>query len=326
MRRCHLLSINLKPLKVFFADEAFGFAFATMDTTQLENKVESQGGEEESTDPVCTCDPGFTGDDCTTRICTTEEIDACGTTTICEVMGNQAICTDPCLSSNPCLNGSECSFESDVFSCECLPGYSGDECEVTPCDTDSPCENDSDCLFIPDVGGEPGEDGFVGDFACSCVNGWFGSTCTENPCDNSPCLNGADCDFDPEGNITCECLDGSGGEFCDQHACNNPHCKNGGECIFLPDFDYRCECPEGFSGDDCEITPCTNNPCLHEGICTVDGSTFSCECVGGFDGETCEIPVCEDEPCKSTEQCTECADHDDGPVPSCLCSKVIRRR
>ena len=283
---------------------------------------QDESGEEESSEPICTCDPGFTGDDCDTRVCTTEEIDFCGSTKICEVFAGQPICVDPCQSSNPCLNGSTCSFESGSFSCECLPGYSGDECEVTPCDTDNPCENNSDCLFIPDVGGEPDENGFVGDFACSCVDGWFGTTCTENPCDNSPCLNGGTCDFDADSNTSCTCVDGSGGEFCDQHACNNPHCKNGGTCVFLPDFEYRCDCPQGFSGDNCEITPCSANPCLHDGVCTVDGSSFSCDCVGGFDGDTCEIAVCADEPCKSREQCTECAFHDDGPVPNCLCSKV----
>ena len=36
--------------------------------------------------------------------------------------------------SNPCLNGGKCIDEVDKHSCECLPGYKGEKCEIGKAD------------------------------------------------------------------------------------------------------------------------------------------------------------------------------------------------
>lgn len=48
---------------------------------------------------------------------------------------------DECL-SNPCLNGGLCVDQHNSYSCDCLPGYYGDHCEmdVAVCETGMSCK------------------------------------------------------------------------------------------------------------------------------------------------------------------------------------------
>lgn len=52
---------------------------------------------------VCSCDDGFTGDDCSTAI------------NYCD--------------SSPCLNGGSCSELPTTFSCDCARGWNGTTCD-----------------------------------------------------------------------------------------------------------------------------------------------------------------------------------------------------
>ena len=57
-------------------------------------------------DFVCTCQPGYTGKDCS------KEINECF--------------------SHPCMNGGFCIDRLNDFECKCLPGFSGKHCNVLP--------------------------------------------------------------------------------------------------------------------------------------------------------------------------------------------------
>ena len=71
-------------------------------------------------------------------------------------------------SSNPCENGGICNEETDGYTCDCLYGYSGYRCQVTPCDS-SPCVNNGTC------------NNYASDYGtihtCNCLDGWTGANC-----------------------------------------------------------------------------------------------------------------------------------------------------
>ena len=41
---------------------------------------------------------------------------------------------DEC-SSDPCINGGSCSDEVNAHSCDCVAGYTGEDCEIGMCYT-----------------------------------------------------------------------------------------------------------------------------------------------------------------------------------------------
>jgi Notch-like protein len=90
------------------------------------------------------------------------------------------------------------------YTCECLEGFSGDDCEteVNECDP-NPCENGGEC------------DDEVGGYICECPEGFSGDDCETDIdyCDSEPCQNGGEC-IDGLTGYTCEC-DGYLGENCD---------------------------------------------------------------------------------------------------------------
>ena len=96
---------------------------------------------------------------------------------------------------NQCSNGKTCSIAGDSydsFSCACLPGISGDNCEISPCDS-FVCENGGGpCMLAPS--GLP---------RCKCPLGFKGNHCQKDLCSPSPCQNGG-----------CGCSHSSGGYGC----------------------------------------------------------------------------------------------------------------
>jgi len=85
-----------------------------------------------------------------------------------------------------------------TFSCDCLKGFMGAQCEhnINDCDP-NPCFNGGTCNDL------------VGDFSCSCPPGTEGSRCERNldECYQGACFNGGIC-IDKIGTFECECHPG----------------------------------------------------------------------------------------------------------------------
>ncbi|XP_019643127.1 PREDICTED: CUB and sushi domain-containing protein 1-like [Branchiostoma belcheri] len=111
---------------------------------------------------------------------------------------------DECLST-PCKNNATCSNLENAYSCACVPGFTGTDCdeEINECDSD-PCRNGGSC-----------SDG-VDDYTCSCLPGWTGEICETDidECSSSPCQHGGTCEDHVNG-YTCHCAEGWEGEDCE---------------------------------------------------------------------------------------------------------------
>ncbi|XP_028405660.1 neurogenic locus notch homolog protein 1-like [Dendronephthya gigantea] len=136
------------------------------------------------THPICTCEYGFKGYDCSQRV-------------------------RPC-EGRPCRNGGKCSENNDgrTFKCSCTIHYKGVLCEqrVRPCDS-APCKNGGNCT----------DDG-IKCFKCECPSGFKGPDCSEmvKPCEIRPCKNNGVCVNEGNGRFKCKCKEGFGGTFCDR--------------------------------------------------------------------------------------------------------------
>ncbi|XP_046900495.1 protein crumbs homolog 2a [Hypomesus transpacificus] len=231
-----------------------------------------------TTEHLCICPDGFTGENCT------EEIDECH--------------SDPCFEPH-----SECIDQLNNYFCRCPSGYGGEDCQthVTDC-VDKPCQNNGLCKLLPEG------------YECECAPGYEGEHCEEDvdECMSHPCQNGAIC-MDGDAEYHCFCVPGFQGYNCeiDINECASHPCENNGTCINEKDR-YECECLVGFTEVNCEveINECESDPCQNEATCHDLIGLYTCECQQGFEGIDCEIDIdeCASEPCQNGAVCNDMVD------------------
>jgi len=214
-------------------------------------------------------------------------------------------------SPNPCLNGGTCTNTQDGYSCECAPGYTGDNCgsAIDDC-AGNPCLNGGLCSDTADG------------YSCSCAEGFGGTSCEVNvdECSPNPCQNGGVC-TDGVAAFSCQCAPGYDGSHCEHliDNCEGAPCHNGGTCTDVVDG-YTCSCAAGFVGTNCDINvdDCVGSTCLNGGTCVDAIGAYTCSCTPDFGGEHCELNLnsCSQQPCLNGAGCTN--------VPggyACTCSE-----
>ena len=268
-----------------------------------------------------------------------------------ESPAGSGVCTDinEC-DPDPCQNGAMCSesgtnssVELGDYTCDCLSGYNGTNCEedLNECDPD-PCQNGGICTQG------------IGEYTCDCLPGYNGTDCEDyiGMCSTEPCQNQGNCTEADIGEYTCDCLTGFEGLDCevDVNECLLQPCQHQGICTETTDGVtptpglFHCACSEyfGYSGflcDECQpgsgrddwgrCTECSepeiNNvttstaPCAHQscsenfGVSSDNWDVLGDNCVECMEGEespagsgVCtDINECDPDPCQNGAMCSE---------------------
>ncbi|XP_019634589.1 PREDICTED: uncharacterized protein LOC109477683 [Branchiostoma belcheri] len=211
-------------------------------------------------------------------------------------------CPNQCSGRGRCVNG----------TCDCITGWSGEDCNVGNC-TD--CSEDHGKCEL----------GF-----CMCLPGWEGAACdqqatcyavnnctsmrhgiciTTDVCRCEPGYIGADCSVVPTcgsvANCTnhgvcvdydnCLCDEQWTGDTCDQFSCAAlDFCSGHGSCV---DIDV-CHCEQGWTGSSCVTPDCPEvNQCSRQGDCV--GPNI-CQCYSGYQGLDCS----EAQSCPELQECS----------------------
>lgn len=104
----------------------------------------------------------------------------------------------------PCVNAAACNNTLGGYSCVCLAGWTGRDCETNVDDCTGQCLNGATCIDLVD------------DFHCACAAGYAGRTCARDvdDCAPRPCRNGGEC-VDLLNAYRCICPVGFSGTNCE---------------------------------------------------------------------------------------------------------------
>ncbi|XP_055884146.1 adhesion G protein-coupled receptor E2-like isoform X3 [Biomphalaria glabrata] len=205
-----------------------------------------------------------------------------------------------CNYKNPCNGNGACNpvTTPDSYSCNCSPGWRGDNCTIKDWCAYSPCKNGT-CTFLEH-----------NKYECSCSEGFFGNNCQYyNACLDAPCANQGSCTINQYGVYTCQCLPGFSGKDClTVDPCFPSPCAAGrGSCKRLSNTDFDCQCYSGYYGNLCQyVDACSaeSSPCMYFGTCVSVNDTYFCVCPPGTSGQRCEKQdPCFLQPCKNNGQC-----------------------
>eukprot|EP00057_Strongylocentrotus_purpuratus_P027453 XP_011681927.1 PREDICTED: fibropellin-3-like [Strongylocentrotus purpuratus] len=244
---------------------------------------------------VCSCVPGYTGQNCQTD-------------------------TNECI-SGPCGNGGTCQQPFiNMFRCACTPQFTGLTCQIpgnVVVRTGTVTPSSATIIF----NAVPGEN--VQQYSLE-VNDQQGNPVQNVPVNPNQATNG-------QFNIPVNNLQpGTGYIVFVQGAIggqtfqlgsttvNTPSqcdlftniCQNGGTCApSTQQPGFRCLCRSGFTGDFCETqTPsCSPSPCQNGGTCIVGSVTVTCNCVPGYAGALCQTNIneCQSFPCRNGGNCVD---------------------
>ena len=204
--------------------------------------------------------------------------------------------------SSPCKNGANCVPLLNQYTCNCLPGTTGVNCQIiiNQCDS-KPCFNNATCQS------------FINSYQCICgvgFTGYFekvfariksnlilkmiGQNCqsTIDYCKlTTPCQNNATCinnNNNPSKNFVCNCQPGYSGQFCEVliNVCSSIPCLNGGTCLFTGVNTYMCQCLPNWTGSNCQQPGdlCSCNPCQNGGTCQNTVGNYLCKCQPNWQG------------------------------------------
>jgi jagged-like protein len=130
---------------------------------------------------------------------------------------------------NPCRNAVDCRNGAGNYTCRCLNGWVGRNCEINVNDCRGQCSNGATCIDLVD------------DYHCACSPGFKGSH-------SAPKFN-----FEVVNLLTKFQLET--GRHCEVNVneCDSNPCRNGGECVDLING-FKCICPLGYTGHQCQAS------------------------------------------------------------------------
>ncbi|KAH9492875.1 hypothetical protein Btru_025002 [Bulinus truncatus] len=225
--------------------------------------------------------------------------------------------SDPACQTSPCPANSYCVDEWNMYVCQCMAGWEGDQCTINTDD----CQNNS-CL-----NGALCRDQVL-NYTCDCLPGFTGQFCETitEACDNSTCVVNQTISCLPANNshYVCLCVAGFSGQFCETalDQCSPSSCLNSGTCIQVA-INITCLCPSGYTGQYCQtLDSCSSRPCFNGGKCLLaesssTNSSYICQCVWPFYGAQCQnYNYCVSFPCQNNSTCLEYKD-----IYNCNCTE-----
>ena len=91
---------------------------------------------------------------------------------------------------------------TNLYECDCQPGYFGENCERFDACFSSPCVNGGLCRNVTDARAD-------NNFRCECPQGYYGKRCElYDACVELPCLNEGECRNVSSAAFACDCQQG----------------------------------------------------------------------------------------------------------------------